>query len=102
MTDQQASPTKPAPAKPAPAAAPKRSLGKMFPLVVLILAIAAFFIWRGYFANPKVPDNIVVLSGLAPGAAVITDNLQKLREGSPVSPHDAPPAPAATSPAGGN
>jgi HlyD family secretion protein len=39
----------------------------MFPLVVLILAIAAFFIWRGYFANPKVPDNIVVLSGRLEG-----------------------------------
>ena len=67
MTDQQAPPTKPAPTKPAPAAAPKRSRGKMFPLIVLILAIAAFFIWRGYFANPKVPDNIVVLSGRIEG-----------------------------------
>jgi len=62
MTDQQTAPT-----KPAPAAAPKRSRGKMFPLIVLILAIAAFFIWRGYFANPKVPDNIVVLSGRIEG-----------------------------------
>jgi HlyD family secretion protein len=39
----------------------------MFPLIVLVLAIAAFFIWRGYFANPKVPDNIVVLSGRIEG-----------------------------------
>jgi HlyD family secretion protein len=67
MTDQQAPPTKPAPTKPAPAVAPKRSRGKMFPLIVVILAIAAFFIWRGYFANPKVPDNIVVLSGRIEG-----------------------------------
>ena len=67
MMDQQTAPTKPAPTKPAPAAAPKRSRGKMFPLIVLILAIAAFFIWRGYFANPKVPDNIVVLSGRIEG-----------------------------------
>src|SRR5579864_5212229 len=62
MTDQ---PT--APQKPAPAAAPKRSRGKMFPLILLILAIAGFFIWRGYFANPKVPDNIVLLSGRIEG-----------------------------------
>ncbi len=61
MTDQQAPPT-----KPAPAAAPKRR-GKMFPLIVLVLGIAAFFIWRGYFANPKVPDNMVVLSGRIEG-----------------------------------
>jgi HlyD family secretion protein len=67
MTDQQAPPTKPAPTKPAPAAAPKRSRGKMFPLILLVLGIAAFFIWRGYFANPKVPDNIVVLSGRIEG-----------------------------------
>jgi HlyD family secretion protein len=67
MTDQQTAPTKPAPTKPAPAAAPKRSRGKMFPLILLILGIAAFFIWRGYFANPKVPDNIVVLSGRIEG-----------------------------------
>ena len=67
MTDQQAPPTQTAPTKPAPAAAPKRSRGKKFPLIVLILAIAAFFIWRGYFANPKVPDNIVVLSGRIEG-----------------------------------
>jgi HlyD family secretion protein len=37
------------------------------PLIVLVLGIAAFFIWRGYFANPKVPDNIVVLSGRIEG-----------------------------------
>src|SRR6202163_894997 len=62
MTDQPIPPTKPAPAAP-----PKRSRGKMFPLILLILGIAAFFIWRGYFANPKVPDNIVVLSGRIEG-----------------------------------
>jgi membrane fusion protein YbhG len=67
MTDQQTAPTRPAPTKPAPAAAPKRSRGKIFPLILLILGLAAFFIWRGYFANPKVPDNIVVLSGRIEG-----------------------------------
>ncbi len=45
-------------------------------------------------------QNVVVLSGLSPGTEIITDNLQKLREGAPVNPHAAtlPAAP----PAGGN
>lgn len=34
-------------------------------------------------------DSWVVTSGLQPGTRVITDNLQKLREGAPVSPHPA-------------
>ncbi len=40
----------------------------------------------------------IVESGLEPGAQVITDNLQKLREGAPVSPHavQLPPANNAT------
>jgi len=47
--------------------------------------------------------NVVVLSGLSPGMEVITDNLQKLREGAPVSPHAAElQAPQAAAPAGGN
>jgi HlyD family secretion protein len=29
--------------------------------------VAAFFIWRGYFATPKIPDNIVTLSGRIEG-----------------------------------
>jgi membrane fusion protein (multidrug efflux system) len=44
--------------------------------------------------------NVVILSGLSPGTEVITDNLQKLREGAPVNPHAAAPQNAA--PAGGN
>jgi membrane fusion protein (multidrug efflux system) len=44
--------------------------------------------------------NWVVLSGLQPGTRVITDNLQKLREGAPVSPH--PAAADAGAPAGSN
>jgi membrane fusion protein (multidrug efflux system) len=36
--------------------------------------------------------NIVILSGLAPGTDIITDNLQKLREGAPINPHAAAPA----------
>lgn len=33
-------------------------------------------------------SNWVITGGLAPGARVITDNLQKLREGVPVTPHE--------------
>ena len=37
--------------------------------------------------GPQVGANWVAKGGIAAGAQVITDNLQKLREGSPVSPH---------------
>jgi len=43
----------------------------------------------------EVGTNVVVLNGLQPGTTVVADNLQKLREGAPVAPHDAPAAPAA-------
>lgn len=46
--------------------------------------------------GPQYGNSWIVQSGLPSGAAVITDNLQKLREGAPVDPHSAPP-PAATS-----
>jgi membrane fusion protein (multidrug efflux system) len=39
--------------------------------------------------GPQIGQNWVVRNGLAPGTQVITDNLQKLREGAPVSPHAA-------------
>ncbi len=39
----------------------------MFPLIVVALAVAAFFIWRGYFANPRIPDSIVTVSGRIEG-----------------------------------
>ncbi len=49
-------------------------------------------------------NNWVIESGVPPGSQVITDNVQKLREGAPVSPHvvplDATAAPAATPAAG--
>jgi membrane fusion protein, multidrug efflux system len=52
--------------------------------------------------GPQYGSDWVVEAGLAPGSQVIVDNLQKLREGAPVSPHAAPaaPAPAANDPAG--
>ncbi len=40
--------------------------------------------------GPQVGTNWLVEGGVAPGARVITDNLQKLREGAPVNPHPAP------------
>ncbi len=40
--------------------------------------------------GPQAGANWVIKSGLAPGAQVITDQLQKLKEGAPVSPHAAP------------
>jgi len=39
--------------------------------------------------GPQLGNNQVVESGLTGGSLVITDNLQKLREGAPVSPHPA-------------
>jgi HlyD family secretion protein len=49
-----------------------------------VLGVAAFFIWRGFFASPKVPDNLVVLSGRLEGddsavAAKITGRLLEVR-----------------------
>ena len=40
--------------------------------------------------GPQIGTNWLVDSGVAPGARVIVDNLQKLREGAPVNPHTAP------------
>jgi membrane fusion protein (multidrug efflux system) len=42
--------------------------------------------------NTQVGTNWLVDSGVSAGARVITDNLQKLRDGAPVSPHEGPPA----------
>jgi HlyD family secretion protein len=58
MTEQQTAPPQP------PAPKPRR---KLFPLIIVVLGVAAFFIWRGYFANPKIPDSIVTLSGRIEG-----------------------------------
>lgn len=61
MTDQ------PKPAQPAAAPPPARPRRRILPLIVIVLGVAAFFIWRGYFANPRVPSNLVVLSGRIEG-----------------------------------
>src|SRR5580658_6615441 len=49
---------------PPPSTRPRR---KILPLIVVVLGVAAFFIWRGYFANPRVPDSIVTVSGRIEG-----------------------------------
>ena len=70
MTEQHTAPTlaAPAPAPPQRALpARRRSRGKLIPLILLVIGVAAFFIWRGYFANPPVPGNIVILSGRIEG-----------------------------------
>lgn len=53
--------------------------------------------------GPQIGTNWLVKGGIAAGSQVITDNLQKLREGSPVSPHQgsaAAPVSQATTSAG--
>ncbi len=40
--------------------------------------------------GPQFGKDWVVDSGLEPGAMVVTDNLQKLRDGAPVAPHETP------------
>ncbi|MFP5226479.1 MAG: efflux RND transporter periplasmic adaptor subunit [Acidobacteriota bacterium] len=50
--------------------------------------------------GPQYGKDWIVESGLDPGAQVITDNLQKLREGAPVAPHAAQPASANNGTAG--
>jgi membrane fusion protein (multidrug efflux system) len=47
--------------------------------------------------GPQFGDSWVVETGLNSGSLVITDNLQKLREGAPVNPQPAEPAAAAAS-----
>jgi membrane fusion protein, multidrug efflux system len=51
--------------------------------------------------GPQIGANWLVEGGLAPGARVIVDNLQKLREGAPVSPHPAAPRAASAGNAAG-
>jgi membrane fusion protein (multidrug efflux system) len=50
--------------------------------------------------GPQFGNNWVVESGLSDGAVVITDNLQKLKDGVPVAPHNAPSSPAVDRSAG--
>jgi HlyD family secretion protein len=68
----------------APAAKPKSSRGKIVPVIILVLGVAAFFIWRGFFASAKVPADLVILSGRIEGddsavAAKTTGRLLEVR-----------------------
>lgn len=47
--------------------------------------------------GPQHGQDWVISSGLQPGARIIVSNLQKLREGAPIAPHPAPPAPSPSS-----
>jgi RND family efflux transporter MFP subunit len=51
--------------------------------------------------GPEIGANWLVEGGIAPGARVIIDNLQKLREGAPVNPHPAPATVASATTAAG-
>jgi HlyD family secretion protein len=76
-TDQETKTTVAASQEQTPAAAPSsprvappsspRPRRKVLPLIVVVLGVAGFFIWRGYFANPRIPDSIVTVSGRIEG-----------------------------------
>jgi membrane fusion protein, multidrug efflux system len=51
--------------------------------------------------GPQYGNEWIIESGLAPGTKIITDNLQKLREGAPVAPHAAQ-LPLANNPTAGS
>ncbi len=48
--------------------------------------------------GPQYGNDWVIDSGLKPGDRIITDNLQKLREGAPVNPHEASASESGSSP----
>jgi HlyD family secretion protein len=50
----------------APAPAPRRKFIRIL-VIAAILVVAGIFIWREFFAAPKIPDSIVVLSGRVEG-----------------------------------
>lgn len=52
---------------PAPAPPPASSRRPRMLLILLAVVAVAFFVWRGFFANPAVPDSIVALSGRIEG-----------------------------------
>jgi HlyD family secretion protein len=67
MTEQETAPKTIAAPSPAKSLAAPRPRRKVFPLIIVVLGVAAFFIWRGYFANPAIPQSIVTVSGRIEG-----------------------------------
>jgi len=95
---QPGAPHKPAdPPTPPPAA--KKITGKKIAVAILLLVVvagAAYFVWKMFFATPATPDSIVVLSGRIEGddsavAAKTTGRLLevRVREGDLVKAGDA-------------
>jgi HlyD family secretion protein len=83
VTEKPATPAA-SPGAAAPPPARKSSRGKIIPLIILVLAVAAFFIWRGFFASPPVPAELVILSGRIEGddsavASKVTGRLLEVR-----------------------
>jgi HlyD family secretion protein len=73
------------PEKEAPPSAPPASSRLRIPLIVLGVALIAFFVWRGFFAGPGVPDSIVPLSGRIEGddsavAPKVTGRILEVRQ----------------------
>src|SRR5271170_3932013 len=44
-----------------------RSRKLVLPIILLVIGVAAFFIWRGFFATPRVPPSVVIVSGRIEG-----------------------------------
>ena len=64
VTETQQPPTK-IDLPPAPPPTAKRILPRL--ILILVLAVAAFIVWKVFFAKPKLPDNVVALSGRIEG-----------------------------------
>src|SRR5437763_16084517 len=73
--------TEKTPEKPAP---PPPQHRRKFLLVILLLAlgVVAFFVWRGFFATPRIPENLVILSGRIEGddSAIASKVSGRIRE----------------------
>src|ERR1039458_7588420 len=60
-------PTQPQDAAPAPVAPSSRRKFILIGLAAIVVLVAAYFVWSAFFAAPKIPDSIVVLSGRIEG-----------------------------------
>jgi HlyD family secretion protein len=47
--------------------APPKPRKKLLPLIIIVLAVAGYFVWRQFFAAPSLPAGIVALSGRIEG-----------------------------------